>query len=52
MAVTCANCGKKITSMKNIFEGLEPSYICPRCGYEGYVRGKEKTGLVPKDMTW
>jgi DNA-directed RNA polymerase subunit RPC12/RpoP len=41
MEVTCLNCGNKITNPNNIFEGFEPSYICPECRYEGYVRESE-----------
>jgi len=38
--ITCANCGAKINSWGNIFEGWETSYICPKCGYEGYAYNK------------
>ena len=34
--ITCTDCGYHITEDPNIFEGLEESYICPKCGYEGY----------------
>ena len=37
--IICANCNFKITNWKNIFEGVETSYICPNplCRYEGYA---------------
>ena len=37
IVITCANCNQKISDFKNIFEGKETSYICPRCGYEGFA---------------
>jgi DNA-directed RNA polymerase subunit RPC12/RpoP len=39
ISITCPNCGFKIKNWKNIFEGLETSYICPKCKYEGYAFG-------------
>jgi hypothetical protein len=31
----CANCKNQLKESE-IFEGLETSYICNNCGYEGY----------------
>jgi Zn finger protein HypA/HybF involved in hydrogenase expression len=35
--IKCKSCGNKITSWRNIFEGDETSYLCPKCEYEGYA---------------
>jgi predicted RNA-binding Zn-ribbon protein involved in translation (DUF1610 family) len=43
--ITCSECGKKIIDWKNIFEGEETSYICPKCQYEGYAY-KSNTKMV------
>jgi len=36
MKATCSKCSYVITEQTNIFEGMEASYICPICNYEGY----------------
>lgn len=48
--IICANCGNKIINWRNIFEGVETSYVCPKCEYEGYayvhntkINGKKPT---------
>ena len=35
--ITCSNCGHKINDWKNIFEGVNTSYECPRCENSGYA---------------
>jgi len=43
----CANCEKELGETE-IFEGMETSYICNNCGYEGYnwnFNTKIKEGL-------
>ena len=32
----CRNCEHKLNN-KEIFEGIEESYCCNKCGYEGYT---------------
>ena len=33
----CFNCGKELTDTE-IFEGLDESYCCSNCNYEGYTK--------------
>ena len=35
--VRCFQCDYEIIEQANIFEGLERSYVCPKCRYEGYI---------------
>ena len=47
--ITCMNCGYKINNGGNIFEGLETSYKCPKCKYEGYAYQRNtQIGKLPR----
>jgi Zn finger protein HypA/HybF involved in hydrogenase expression len=46
LKVECSNCGYIIDEFSNVFEGKNPSYICPLCRYEGYVKEKEQIMML------